>query len=372
MRVFDTYYFNIIEKADFKSTKPYLEQMLDEQGFSYNNISFMLYNINKETVKKVLDKLPALEKYEFMEDGSGIPDYGVTSIGENWMSGKVHADKEDWEDISVLFSKIPRPYNFSFGKLILDGINWFENSDESIAIMDWDYERDKYPTVHMPPFISNRIMQLRYFDDGKKFNHIFVTIEVTGEDGILNSTPVIQQLEQYLGKADKLDRKCTFCKEEYLKYKDLEKFHCDRLKNLGDSFLPESKEREYTPGVVNIEAAIPYVADKATLNKVFKGTRFERIKGQPNWLHLYSYTDGNGFKYDAYIQKISFGNEFRCWIEISGYNFHVTYRHRDYLVDEEGESSEILKVFVGLCDKLVDEYSEELKIDFGMTPEWYR
>ena len=201
----------------------------------------------------------------------------------------------------------------SFGKLILDGINWFPDGDERIAIIDWDYKREKYPTVHMPPFLSNRIMQLRYFDDGRKFNHIFVTIEVTGEDGILNSTPIIQKLESYLGKADKV-----------------------------------------------------------TLNKVFKGTRFERIKGQPNWFHLYSYIDDNGFKYDAYTQKISYTNEFRCWIEISGFNFKVRYEHKGYIVDKEGESSEILKVFVRFCDKLVDEYSEELKRDFGVTPEWYR
>lgn len=372
MRVFDTYYFNIIDKANFKSTKPYLEQMLAEQGFSYKNISFMLDNVNRERTEKVFDKLPALKKYGFMEDGSGMPVYGVTSIRENWMSGEVHADKEDWEEIAIMFSKIPRPFNFSFGKLILDGINWFPDGDESIAIIDWDYKRDKYPTVHMPPFISNRIMQLRYFDDGKKFNHIFVTIEVTGEDGILSSTPIIQKLEPYLGKADRPSRKCVFEKEEYLKYKSLEKEYCGKLKNLGDLFLPVSKQRKPTPNVVNFETVIPHVADKVTLNKAFKGTRFERIKGQPNWLHLYSYIDDNGFKYDAYTQKISCDNEFRCWIEISGFNFQVRYEHKDYIVDREGEASEILKVFVSFCDKLVDEYSEELKKDFGVTPDWYR
>lgn len=117
---------------------------------------------------------------------------------------------------------------------------------------------------------------------GRKFNHIFVTIEVTGEDGILNSTPIIQKLEPYLGKADKPDRKCVFDREEYLKYKSLEKEHCDKLKNIGDSFLTKSKEREQTSNVVEFETAIPHVADKVTLNKVFKGTRFERIKGQSN------------------------------------------------------------------------------------------
>lgn len=372
MRVFDTYYFNIIDKVSFKGTKPYLEQMLEEQGFSYKNLSFMAYNIDRERSEKVFDKLPAMKKYEFMEDGSGMASYGVTSIRENWMSGEVHADKEDWADIAEMFSKIPHTFPFSFAKLILDGINWFPDSDESVAVINWDYDRETFPTVHFPLFTSNHIMQLRHFDDGRKFNHIFVTIEVTAEDGILNSTPIIQKLEPYLGKAEKPNRKCVFDREEYLKYKDLEKAHRDRLKELGDSFLPKQKKMAAMSDLLQFDTPIPHVADKVTLNKAFKGTRFERIKGQPNWLHLYSYVDKNGFKYDAYTQKLSFRNEFRCWIEISGFNFRVRYEHQDYIVDKEGESADILKSFVRFCNKLVDEYSEELKRDFGATPEWYR
>ena len=37
-----------------------------------------------------------------------------------------------------------------------------------------------------------------------------------------------------------------------------------------------------------------------------------------------------------------------------------------FLVNEK-----IYKGFVSFCDKMVDEYSEKLKCDFGVTPEWY-
>ncbi len=371
MRVFDTYYFNIIDKVSFKETKPYLEQMLKEQGFSYNNLSFMLYDLRKETSEKVFSKLPALKKYEFMEDGSGFAAYGITSFGENWECGEVYADREDWQDISVVFSKIPRPYNFSFGKLILDGINWFDNSDESVAITNWNYERDRIPIVDTPPFISNRIMQFRFYNDGKKNNFICVTIEVTGKEGILDSVPIIQRLEAYIGKHYDFGRVCTFEREEYQKNKALEKKHREKLKELGNMFMPESNLAERLSKNLYSDITIPHVADKVTLDKVFKGTRFERVKGQPNWLHLYSYVDNNSYKYNAYIQKISLENEFRCQIEISGYNFNIKYTHEDYIVEKEGESSDILKVFAQFCDKLIDEYSEELKSDFGVTPEWY-
>ncbi len=372
MRVFDTYYYNIIDKVSYKETKPYLEQMFKEQGFSYKNISFMLNDFRKEYVEKVLSKFPTLKKYEFMEDGSGMTDYGITSIRENWKSGEVHTDKEDWQDISMVFSKIPRPYNFSSGKLILDGIDWFGDSDESVAITNWDYERDSFPTAYTPPFISNRILQYRSYDDGKKRNRISVTIEVTGEAGTLDSISIVNKLEPYLGTYNGFERLCTFDREEYQTYKELEKKHCEKVKELGNSFLPESNLAQRLRRNMFDDTTIPNVANKVTLDKVFKETRFKREKGQPNWLHQYSFVDDNGYKYDAYTQKISCGNEFRCWIEISGYNFSIEYRHEDYIVEEEGESLDILRAFARFCDKMVDDYSEELKADFGRTPEWYQ
>lgn len=371
MRVFDTYYFNIIDKVSYKETKPYLEQMLKEQGFSYKNISFMLYDIRTETMEKVFSKLPTLKKYAFTEDGRGGLSYGITSIRENWKNGEVHADEEDWQDISMVFSKIPRTYNLPFGKLILDGINWFGDSNDSVAITNWDCDEEVIPTIYTLPFISNRILQHRMYDDGKKTNSIEVTIEVTGEDGILDSTRIIKKLEPYLGTYDGFSRLCTFEREEYQADKELEQKHNVKIKELGDSFLPENNWAECQSGDMYSDTKIPNVANKATLDKVFQGTRFKRVKGQPNWFHQYSFVDENGYKYDANTQKLSIGNEFRCGIEISGYNFHIEYRHEDYIVKEEGESLEILMVFEKFCDKMIDEYSEELKRDFGITQEWY-
>lgn len=370
MRVFDTYYYNIIDKVNFKETKPYLEQMLKEQGYSYKNIAFMMDDFRKEPLEKVLSKLPSLQKYEFMEDKHGIADYGITSIRENWSEGEIYADEEDWADISTVFSKIPRPYNFSSGKLILDGINWFGDVDDDIAVADW-YCGKEFSTADSPPFLSSRIIHYHFYNDGKKNNRICVTIEVTKEDGIWDSTSIIKKLESYLGTYDGFERVCTFDKEEFHKNMKLCELHGEKLQKLGDAFMPESEYVQRVRRQTYDDPKIPHVADKVTCNKIFKGTRFERVKGQPNWLHLYSYIDDKGYKYDAYIQKISIGNEFRCWIEISGYNFHIRYEPEDYIVEKEGESLDILRVFAQLCDKMVDEYSENLKLDFGVTPGWY-
>lgn len=361
MRVFDTYYFNIIEKTSFKDTKPYLENMLGELGYSYKNIAFLLYDVpsNRDLIEKVKTRLPALEKYYFVSD-----DYGFTSFSTDWRNGKIYAQKDDWKDVSTLFSKIPRTYNFAFGKLILDNINWFGESDVSIAA-DCGYVWNDIPTRHEPPFKSSRIMQLRYFDDGKKFNHIYVTVEVTADGEPRDSGAIFKKLAPYLGEPLEKKRECVLSPEEFEKYNKLNEIYMERLKKLCESDMPASK------GCIYSKEIIPHVADKFTLDKAFKGTGFTRQKGTPNWLHLYSCIDERGLLYEAYTQKISTGNEFRFWIEISGCNFKIQYEHSDYFVEREGESLEILGEIARFCVKLRETFGAELAGDFGSTPEWY-
>lgn len=363
MRVFDTYYYNIIEKTSFKDTKPYLEKMLGELGYSYKNIAFLLYNvidrINDDVNEKVKTRLPALEKYFFAGDV-----YGFTSFSKDWNSGKIYAQKDDWKDVSMIFSKMPRTYNFSFGKLILDNINWFGESDDSIAV-ECGYVQDDIPQGHEPPFKSSRIIQFRDFDDGRKFNNISVTVEVTAEGEPRDSGVIIKRLAPYLGEPLEKKRECVLSPEEFEKYNKLSRIYSKRLKELCESNMPVSKNCKYG------DEKIPHVADRYTLDKAFKGTGFTRQKGNPNWLHLYSCIDERGLLYEAYTQKISLGNEFRFWIEISGCNFKIRYEHIDYFVEREGESFEILSEIARLCVKLRETFGAELAGDFGATPDWY-
>lgn len=370
MRVFDTYYFNIIDKVSFKDTKPYLDKMLAEVGYCYNSIGFAVYNvIDEATRKNVLAKYPSLSKYSFFEDCSGIPTYGLSSFTENWRSGEIHVNKEDWDVISALFSKIPRPYNFTFGQLILDGINWFEDSDDSI-LPDFNYKVGRIPLQEIPPFTSSRIMQLRIYDDGKKYNRIYVTVEVTNGNEPRSSKEIIARLIPYLGEPVNTARKCIFAREELEGFNKLKELHREKLSELAKEALPTAKCKKHAyPS--NSLTVIPHVADKFTLDKAFKGTGFERQKGTPNWLHLYSCIDDCGFLYEAYTQKLTSCNVFRFWIEISGYNFKIRYENEDYYVEQEGESLEILKKIAEFCVSLREEYSRELAKDFGNTPKWY-
>lgn len=389
MRVFDTYYYNIIDKVRYKETKPYLEKMLQELGLSYRQLAFMLSDLRENVNEKVFLKYPELKKYEYVENKHGLSSYGMTSVRENWAKGECYVAPGDIEDVSAVFSKIPNPFNYPFGELVLDGIDWFEGEGQSaageskqqnIAVEDWESENQA--VLNNLPYVSNRIKQSRFYNDGRKYNNVSVTIEVTipeqgeNQSDVKDSGMVIHRLKEYLGEHHGFSRKCIFDKEEIQKHRELCKKHSKKLKELGDTALPKTERTAQTmfSGLEVVDGSNISdkftVVDKSMLNRIFKGSGFVREKGTPNLLHKYSCEDDNGYKYEAYIQKISYSNEFRCSVEISGYNFRIEYTHEDYVV-LEGEAADILKEYVKFCEKLVKEYSLEIKKDFGMTPTWY-
>lgn len=369
MRVFETFFYNIANRVSFGKTKPYLEKMLQETGLSYKDTAFMLYDLQEKVPKKAVASVPELRKYEFAKGGPNGPVYGLSSIRENWHSGEIFAAQDDDRDISLVFSKIPYTFNFPFGYLILNGINWFDDSSGHIAIKNWERDKDGIPRADPTLlYLSNRILQERSFDDGKKMNRIEVTIEVTDENGIRDTAPVLRKLEPYLGTYLSFERSCTFDEEEYRRLKQAEIKNCEKLQQLSDEYMPKAKALSEIPKDIPM---LSHVADSATLNKAFKGTRFKKVKGQPNWLHLYACTDGNGYKYEAFVQKITSVNMFRCWLNISGYNFSVGTGMTDYCVEREGESSELLTAIVQFYDMLAAQCGDALKQDFGVTPEWY-
>ncbi len=374
MRVFDSYYFNIIDKVSFGKTVPYLEKMLSETGFSYKNTAFQLCAIYEGPQKKALSIFPALEKYSFFNNGQGLGHWGLCSYSANWRGGDIYVDKADEGDVYALFSKVPRTVNFSFGELILDGVNWFSDSNNALGV-DWDYPLN-FPMTAELPFCSNRIVQYRSYGDGRKMNRISVCIEVTDKDRPRNSRAVIEKLIPYLGEPTDFSRKCMYSSEEKGRFKSFEREEQRHLAELAKNSLPEPRQHKpwANPHVMpQPDPKLNHVADKFTLDKAFKGTAFTRQKGQPNWLSLYSFVDEHGFLYEAYVQKLTYciTNDFRVWAAVSGCNFSLMSGSIDYYVTEEGESLEILKQFAEFCVKLSEEYGVELAEKFGETPAWY-
>lgn len=368
MRIFDSYEFNIIDKVKFKDTKPYLDKMLAETGFSYTGIAFTIYDLNDDARQKTVEMFPKLRKYAYLD--KVLRQYGLMSYKADWADGNIYADKEDWDEITTMFSNIPHTLNFSSGSLVLNGVNWFTDSTDEIAP---DYlSADRHPTSAISPFLSNRIVHHRRFDDGKKLNRVTVCIDVTGEPP-RDSRTIIEKLIPYLGEPTDFRCKCMFPEEEGERLDKMQSEEWEYLKALMKITLPKSKESKpvKVPIILPTDSVIPHVADKFTLDKAFKDTGFTRQKGQKNHTHLYACVDEHGFRYEAYTQKLSFGNYFRIWVSISGYNFVVGTGNVDYYVTEEGESLEILKQFATLCVQLRTEYGAHLAEKFGDTPKWY-
>lgn len=368
MRVFDSYYFNIIDKVSFGETMPYLEKMLSELGISYKGIGFDLYDLTDEAGPKAVEMFPALAKYTFSEKG-----YGLMSYTENWREGEIYADPADIGDITAMLSKVPEKLQFWFGKLVFGGVKWFEDSDDTI-VPELDYTR-KYPHKDKP-FLLNGIVPLFSRDKSKKLNRVCVCIEVKDEAQVKAAREIIEKMSSYFGEIEQFSRRCVFTEEETESVKSFKKEERTRLRELAKNSLPEPRPHKpwANPHVMpQPDPKLNHVADKFTLDKAFKGTAFSRQKGQPNWLSLYSFTDEHGFLYEAYVQKLTYciTNDFRVWAAVSGCNFSLTSGSIDYYVTEEGESLEILKQFAEFCVKLSEEYGGELAEKFGETPAWY-
>ena len=126
MRVFDCCFFNITDKVKFKNTAAYIENMLAELSMNYTDIAFRL---NCGPVSKAVEKYPELKKYYCIdpENNSSYLNENLTSFSENWKDGEIFIDRKDSRTVLEIFSKIPRPFNFSFATLIFSGINRYGN-----------------------------------------------------------------------------------------------------------------------------------------------------------------------------------------------------------------------------------------------------
>lgn len=367
-RIFDTYLYNIADKVSFGQTTPYLEQMLEELGYSYSGLGFSLHTVNRsEVFEKMLQQFPSLEKYYFTEDFDGSVDPYLSSFSEDWRSGAIHADREDEDDIIALFSKIPQQYEIPFGTLILDGINWFADSDPSLAV-EFRSKQGKHPTLTDPPFKSNRIMHLRDFDDGQKYNTIKVCVEATDAPTPRSTAEIVHKLRPYLGDPKWSGRSCVFSQEEQAHFMKCSRELTEHLCELADAALPPASTNP-TPHASG--QLFVHLTDKRMVRRAFANTCFEPQKNAAGSENILTCVDSHGYLYKVTVYRNPAFNEFQMELQISGCNFSVSCS-RTYDVSLESKAQENLRAFSAFCMDMVDSFSEELASAFGDTPEWYR
>lgn len=364
MRIFDTFRFNIADRVTFAGAAAHLDRMLAETGLAAPKTAFSVYAVTPDAQKKAAERFPALAKYAQSADMK----YGLCSTTD-WQRGAVFADPADRADILALFSKIPRTVNFPFCTLVLGGIPWFADS-RGDAVPDTASPRTDFDRLLAPERVKcNAVTLHRSWDDGKKRVTVSVCIEATAPtetDAPRATAPLIERLQPSLGAPYHQKRECIFSAEEKAALNALHEKHRPQLWAISDSDLPAPVREPRTPGAEQF-------AKTALLDKIFRGTGFAKQKGNPTWLSCYTCNDAHGFRYEAYVQRLSSGG-FRLWLTVSGCNFSLSPQRGaglDYRVSDADTACGILEAFAAHCVRIRDTYAPSLSADFGDTPAYF-
>jgi len=344
MRVIDYFKFNIADKVKFKDTKNYLDYMLQDLGLYYKEISFRFEEYLCK-IDKLVNKYPNLEKYR-CEDQRFRKE-----VLSNFMTGYKNADKEDWNSIFEIASKVPRGFNI-LPIISFEQIDWFDLcSDDDID--------------------ENSITIRREYDDGNKYNTVTIDIDVTTDGKPRDTADLLKKLEPYLGSPIYKGRNCIFEEEEKIKYKKYQE-ECrhlldERLKEVDDRKIQKDSDHFDTPFVPNL-------ADKKKIKAAFKNTDFtmgDRKGLLPGMNHV-TCIDKHNYYYEVLIDRTQTSPDyFYFYFNISGCNFEIDSDQIIICAASEEESIKKLVILAEFCQKLKNEFGELLAEYFGNTPEWY-
>ena len=367
MRVFDIYSYNLIDIVKFKDTKPYIDNMLSELGLNYNNVFFEIREFLTKT-GDVLKKYPKLEKYKQIDPLYTYEEnFFLTSLTTEWTKGKLYADKEDWDDVFAILSKVPRGMNV-LPVLILDGIDWYGEGAKEATYDVHESQEQKVFTHAARVFENSSITMVREYDHGNKMNYLSVSIESTTDGIPKDTTDIINKLEPYLGKPIRKSQKCMYNNEESKNfYKSA--IECSKMvEESMDEFYPKRFESPYAE-------FIPKLADLSKIKKAFKDTDF-RIgdrKGLLPGMNQVICIDEHNFYYEVLIDRTqNMPNCFCLYITVEGCNFRVRNNQKVVYANTEEESLQILYKFAEFCMKFKEEFGKVLEERFGNTPKWYK
>lgn len=365
MRVFDVYYFNIIDKVKYKDTRKYIEKMLKELGLKYNNISFTFESFG-DGLDKVIEEYPNFQKYRYRYyQYGGDKNFILTSLTPNWTNGDIHADVNDWEDIFSITSK-PRTYKV-YSTVIFDQIDWYGEGIKEPTYEVSEIRENKAMLCSRNYVLNNQIEIGKHYSSGNKYNSVHVVIESTTDGKPRDTTDIIKKLEPYFGTASKPVRKIRFSKEQSKIYHDRER-ECEKIiEKMLDEFYPDVRQDE------NVEF-IPNLANKKKIEKAFKNTDFvmgDRKSLLPG-MNCVTCIDKHNFKFEIMFDRTqSCPNCFCLYVGAEGCNFKVRNLQKVIYASSHAEAEEMIGKIADFCMKFKDEFGDILEENFGNTPEWY-
>ena len=403
MRIFDHYQYNLADRVKKKDTLALVERMLSELGLRHENLSFTISLIMKG-FDELTNQFPNLKKYLYYYEP--FRSEVLTSLTPRWEDGEIYAEKEDWETLFEIFSKVPHRYNLS-GELIFQGIDWYgagsskgigEETDKgscngigeetSAGIGELAFretvDAGKASICDLRGAVSNSVIIHRSFSEGNRLNKVELYVDATSQDVprdtrdlMLQDVPrdtrdLTAKLSPYLGEPESWQRECFFTKEESGCLAAYRKEAAAELEKQAAEFASAFKENY--AGHFG-DAFVPALVDKQMIRKVFKNTDFEVLpkkKGDLSGMNVLQCLDRHHFQYELLIDRTpNCPTFFYFYLEVKGCNFMIRSGQNVLLAASREEAEERLGELARFAARWKESFGEFLAQRFGDTPEWY-
>lgn len=378
MKVYETFTFNL-NKIKFKDNKDFLDSLLSSLGLGYSEIAFAFIG-SEEGAGKLLSRYPEFEKYKHY--GLWVSENApVVSSRFRRKDGTValHIDKEHQSKLAEILKKIPRPINFPFISVMLDGIDWYGDS-ENEPIFSSAPGTEERAGRFFEDYHSNHIVFAKEFDWGTKYNFVYVTIDRRGDLDSL--APYPEKFESFLSalgaKVYHKELRCIFGTEEkrgYAEAREALRRQVDRNKfdsEFADFKLMDGKNySDRIPRQIEELTPISGFSPKAVLTQAAKKQKY-RYAGFEGGIYEFKKKNQYGHTVSLNFMIEPFSSRLSAELEYTGYNFTLGAAFFPTVIVHTAD--EMLRYAQKVSELSLiseDEYEEKLFEAFGKTPIWF-
>lgn len=367
MRVFDEWFFNL-KDIRFKDDLSYLRQLLADCGMTYENLSFYMHSAPAEMCEKVTRLFPSIAAYRRAEDRFG----SIRRAADGTLC--MHIDKEHEDTLAQLLTKIPRPINFGFVGVMLDGL--------SLGVKaPCDHCPDRLPDFRFAGYYSGSLRFFKEWDCGNKHNPVRLMIERSVDGDNLSPLPdAVKAMIAALGKPTMTERHCVYDQETERVWREATEAHKRECLNrkeeyapLFEAFVDKRQLNSETIADMVTERLTPLsgISPKKLIAPIAKknGYRFVKCRGGE-----YRYEKQNAHRHTFAVEVMI--EPFTCGlganVSVSGHNFQwqLATSPEAVIHDEHTLSTYIDAVFTMAADVEM-RYTDTLAATFGATPPWY-
>lgn len=202
MRIFKQMCVDFKSDILYKDTLDYIDEVFGKLGITYDSMGFM-FSGAFVSADKVAAKYPILAKCIRTVDEFGRDTHGAMSSGRTDENGNyaLRVDESEHQILRELVKKTPRPFRFGAISVFLDNVRWFSEINTTPCLVG-GAGQSAPPNAYFPySYMSNCVTIVKHFDYGKKFNPMWLTIEVGDEKiGIIDTTELEEKLSTMFGK----------------------------------------------------------------------------------------------------------------------------------------------------------------------------